>query len=77
MFLFRKRSKTPAKTSQESPKKEVLSPEQPQLLTDGHIGRMLRLEERYRTEPFSSKLVEEMVQLYAVGAVDLESSRVL
>jgi hypothetical protein len=70
MFLFNKRSKTPTKSRQDPDSRNVRSPNSPEpkpILNNGHIGRMLVLEEKLRSEQSNLKLIEELVQLYAVS----------
>lgn len=70
MFLFRKRSKTPTKSRQDPDSRNVSAPDSPEpepILNNGHVGRMLVLEEKLRTEQSHLKLIEELVQLYAVS----------
>ena len=70
MFLFHKRSKTPTKRSQDPDSRNVrapVSPEPEPILNNGHIGRILVLEEKLRCEQSNLKLIEELVQLYAVS----------
>ena len=75
IFSFKKRDKSQAREIKEPPR-EIASPTCS--VHDGHIVRLLELEERIAANTYSLKNVEEVVQLYAVVyCLNLENSGIL
>jgi hypothetical protein len=64
LFGIRKRDKSPPPDTRDHNKEAAI---QSCNIHDGHIVRLLELEERIASNAYSLKNVEEVVQLYAVA----------